>query len=269
MDNSWLGLAGGVAAVTGGGGGIGRAIALELAAARCRVAVVDRDGDAANAVAAEISAGGGEAFGFGCDVGDPAAVAAMAQAVETSLGPCTALVNNAGVLRPGPLDSLDPADWNAVLAVNLTGYLTCAQAFGRGMRQRGGGAIVNVASIAASHPQAFSGAYSPSKAAVAMLTRQIAFEWGPAGVRCNAVSPGMIRTPLSESFYRAPGIEERRRSVIPARAIGRPEDIATVVAFLCSPKAGYVTGQDLTVDGGFSQTLMSHIPRPGYDHDAA
>ncbi len=269
MNTTWLGLAGGVAAVTGGGGGIGRAIALELAAAGCRVAVIDRDDGAANMVAAEITATGGEAVGLGCDVGDRAAVAAMVRATETAFGPCTVLVNNAGVLRPGHLDTLDPADWSAVLDINLTGYLSCAQAFGHSMRQQGHGSIVNVASIAAAHPQAYSGAYSSAKAAVVMLTRQIAFEWGPFGVRCNAVSPGLIRTPLSESFYRAPGIEERRRAVVPTRAIGRPEDIATVVAFLCSPKAGYVTGQDLTVDGGFSQTLMSHIPRPGYDHDDA
>jgi NAD(P)-dependent dehydrogenase (short-subunit alcohol dehydrogenase family) len=110
-----------------------------------------------------------------------------------------------------------------------------------------------------------SGAYSASKAAVAMLSRQLAFEWGPRGIRSNAVSPGLVRTPLSESFYQAPGVKERREAVVPVRAIGRPLDIANVIVFLASHRAGYITGQDIVVDGGLSQTLMSHVPRPGYE----
>jgi len=124
---------------------------------------------------------------------------------------------------------------------------------------------VHIASIAAGQPQGMSGAYSVSKAGVAMLSRQLAFEWGPRGIRSNAVSPGLIRTPLSESFYRAPGVKERREAVVPLRAIGSPLDVANVVVFLASPRAGYITGQEIIVDGGFSQTLMSHVPRPGYD----
>ena len=124
---------------------------------------------------------------------------------------------------------------------------------------------MHVASIAASEPQAWSGAYSPSKAAVAMLSRQLAFEWGPEGVRSNSVSPGMVRTPLSESFYRVPGILDARAAAVPLRRVGAPADIADVAAFLASPRAAYVTGQDIVVDGGFSQTLMAHVPRPGHE----
>jgi NAD(P)-dependent dehydrogenase (short-subunit alcohol dehydrogenase family) len=133
------------------------------------------------------------------------------------------------------------------------------------MLARGSGVLVHVASIAGSEPQGMSGAYSASKAAVAMLSRQLAFEWGPRGIRSNAVSPGLVRTPLSESFYQAPGVKERREAVVPLRAIARPLDIANVIVFLASSRAGYVTGQDIVVDGGLSQTLMSHVPRPGYE----
>ena len=200
-----------------------------------------------------------------CDVCDGASVSMAAEKALTAFGRCDVLVNNAGVLKPGPLETVSLADWDELLRINLTGYLLCAQAFGRDMLARGAGVLVHVASIAGSEPQGMSGAYSASKAAVAMLSRQLAFEWGPRGIRSNAVSPGLVRTPLSESFYQAPGVKERREAVVPLRAIGRPLDIANVIVFLASSRAGYVTGQDIVVDGGLSQTLMSHVPRPGYE----
>lgn len=254
----WLGIEGDVAVVTGAAGGIGKGIARALAEAGATVFILDRDQAACDAAAAELGHG---AKGLAFDAADRATIEAAAARV----GRCDILVNNAGILRGGPLAETTAEDWELVLRINLTGYLGAAQAFGAGMRARGRGAIVNIASIAASEPQAFSGAYSPSKAAVAMLTRQLAFEWGPEGVRANSVSPGMIRTPLSESFYQVPGILEARSAVVPARRIGAPEDIANVAAFLASPRAAYVTGQDIVVDGGFAQTLMAHVPRPGHE----
>ena len=130
--------------------------------------------------------------------------------------------------------------------------------------QRKSGALVHIASIAASNPQPRSGAYSPSKAAVAMLSRQLALEWGPAGIRSNTVSPGFIRTPMSESFYQAPGIKERREAMLPSRRIGTPQDIADAVLFLASPRASYVNGAELLVDGGLDQVVMELTPRPGF-----
>ena len=154
-----------------------------------------------------------------------------------------------------------------MLDVNLTGYLRCAQAFGAGMLARGSGALVHVGSISGSHQQAFSNAYSASKAGVSMLSRQLAYEWGPRGVRSNVVSPGLVRTPLSESFYADPKTKAARESVVPLRRIGRVEDIADAVLYFASDRAGYVTGQEVIVDGGYAQTLMNHVPRPGYAHD--
>lgn len=260
----WIDLSGKVAVVTGAAAGIGRGIAQELAAAGASVAVLDRD-ERGRVVADEIRTGGGEARFITCDVTSDASVEAAVGAVMAELGPAAILVNNAGTMRAGALDTMALADWDAILALNLTGYFRCARAFGAAMLARGTGAIVHVASISASFPQSFSGAYSVTKAGVAMLSRQLATEWGPRGVRSNVVSPGMIRTPMTETIYGAPGVHEARRNLVPRRRIGRPEDIADAVVFLASDRADYITGEEIVVDGGFTRTIMGVIPRPGFE----
>lgn len=262
--SDWLGLKGRRCVVTGAASGIGRAVATSLVQAGAAVALLDRDLAGCAAVAETLRAAGGPVLAIGCDTSDPARVAAAADETRRSLGACDVLVNNAGMLRAGPLDALSPADWNAVLSVNLTGYLLCAQAFGRDMLQAGRGSIVHVASVAATHPQSFSGAYSASKAGVVALARQLAAEWGPSGVRSNVVSPGLIRTPLSEAFYREPGVEERRAAMVASRRIGTPQDVADVVLFLAGDRAGYVNGAEILVDGGFDCMLLGLVPRPGF-----
>ena len=257
---SRLALQGKTAVITGAGGGIGQALARAFAGQGVRVVLLDRDEERTRPLATEI---GNDAFTLACDLSKADDIAAAAERVEAE-GGADILVNNAGILRPGPLESVAQADWSAMLAVNLTGYLAAAQAFGKGMIARGEGALVHVASIAGSQPQPASGAYSTSKAAILMLSRQLAYEWGAKGVRSNTLSPGLVRTPLSEPFYRDEAVKARREAMVPLRRIATPEDMADVALFLASPRASYVSGQDIVVDGGLSQALMGLVPRPGY-----
>lgn len=264
--HDWLGLTGKICVVTGAGGGIGTAVAINLAGAGGRLALLDRtEGQAAQAASAVMRETGVEALALACDVSDPLSVTAAAAAVHSTLGPTDVLVNNAALLRPGGLADLPLTEWNALLAVNLTGYFLCAQNFGAQMRAKGRGALVHVASISASHPQPLSGAYSVSKAGVQMLSRQLAIEWGAQGVRSNLVSPGMVETPMSRPFYEQPGVRDRRSSVVPSRRIGQPQDMADAVLFLASDRASYVNGEEILVDGGYGRTIMGLIPRPGFD----
>lgn len=263
-----FGLAGRVCVVTGTASGIGRGIAVALAQVGARVALLDRSVEGNQATLDEITGTGGEATAIACDVSSPASVESAAQRSVATLGPCDVLVNNAGMIRPGALESLAFEEWNALLAVNLTGYFLCSQTFGRQMRAKGKGALVHIASIAGSHPTAFSGAYSVAKAGVTMLSQQLAIEWGPYGIRSNAIHPGMILTPLSQSMYDQPGVTERRHQAIPAGRIGRPQDVAEAVLFLASDRASYITGDAVTVDGGFTRMLLSLIPRAGYERPA-
>lgn len=257
---NWLALTGKTVVITGAGGGIGQALAQAFAAQGARAVLLDRDLDRAGPLAEQL---GGGAFALDCDLADPSSVAEAARRVEAE-GGAEVLVKSAAILRPGTLDRVSAADWSAMLAVNLTGYLAAAQAFGRGMIARGRGSLIHVASIAGSQPQPASGACSASKAATVMMSRQLAAEWGPHGVRSNCVSPGLVLTPMSAAFYANPQVKARREAMVPLRRIAAPEDIADVALYLASDRAGYVTGQDIVVDGGLSQVLMGLVPRPGY-----
>ncbi|MFM0724731.1 SDR family NAD(P)-dependent oxidoreductase [Paraburkholderia strydomiana] len=265
----WLGLEGKVCVVSGAAGGIGSAIAHVLGGAGARLALLDRDDDKCRALAQALNANGIEALALACDIGDIDSVRGAVQGVESAYGAADVLVNNAGLLRPGGIEEIALDAWNAMLRVNLTGYMLCSQQFGHGMLKRGAGAIVHVASVAAHHPQTYSGAYSPGKAGVAMLSKQIAAEWGPRGIRSNTVCPGMIRTPLSAAFYEHGDIERRRSAMTASRRIGEPNDIADVVAFLGSARAAYVNGAEFVVDGGLESMLMDLVPRPGFEAAAA
>ncbi len=263
-SSDWLGLSGRVAVITGGGGGIGRATAVSFAKAGARVAILDRDEHGLAKTHGELRALGADAVVAPCDTSDAASVARAAKTVEKSLGPCSILVNTAAILRAGGLDTLSLAEWNTTLAVNLTGYFLCAQAFGVQMRKLDRGSLVHVASVAGSNAQGFSGAYSVSKAGVVMLSRQLASEWGPQGIRSNVVSPGLVVTPMSQAFYDTPGVTERRTAVVPMRRIGAPQDMADAILFLASDRASYVNGDEIVVDGGFTRTIMNLVPRPGH-----
>jgi glucose 1-dehydrogenase len=261
---SWLGLEDKVAVVTGAASGIGAGIALELARNGAHVAVLDLNRDGAEAIAHEIESLGRESIAVEVDTGNEKSVESAAREVFGRWDAIDILVNDAGTRGAGSLSEVSIADWRRVLDVNLTGYLMCSQRFGEPMRERKSGSIIHISSITGSNPQSSSGAYPISKAAVAMLSRTLAVEWGPDGVRSNSVAPGMTRTPFAESIYTTPGVLEVRTGIVPLRRIATPQDMANVCAWLASERSSYVTGQEITVDGGFTQTVMSQIPRPGH-----
>ena len=258
--SDWLGLTGRNAVITGAGGGIGKAVALELAANGVHCNVLDRASELVEKTVAEITSKGGQATGFVCDVTNEAEVTSVASEIKN----CNILVNAAGLVRPGALADLKTSEWEDLLKVNLTGYFLMARSFTPHLVSSGNGAMVHIASISSTNPQGSSGAYSVSKAGVVIMSKQLAFELGSQGVRSNTVSPGLVRTPMTEAYYQVGDVAQRRDAAVPIGRVAKPDDIADVVTFLVSDRARYITGADLIADGGFSQTLMSSVPRPGF-----
>jgi 3-oxoacyl-[acyl-carrier protein] reductase len=242
--------AGKVALVTGGGSGIGAATCRAFAAAGARVAVLDRDAAAAERVAAEITGRNGNAEACGLDVTDREGFARLAAAITESNGGIDILVNGAGVTIRRMIGEMGAEDWDRVLAVNLTGAFNGIQAVLPHMRARGGGAIVNIASIAGQRIS-FGGTanYSASKAGLLGLTRHAAYELAPDHIRVNAVCPGATATAFGGAMPTAEVKAERGRK-IPLGRMCEPEDIADPILFLAGDMARMVTGVALTVDGG-------------------
>ena len=246
--------------VTGAGGGIGRACALRYAAEGATVAVIESNPDTAASVASEVDAMGGHGYAFPIDVSDPDAVHRVGEAMRAD-GTSADVVIHAAIQRmPGHLDSLPVESFDRLLAVGLRGAFLVAQEFGRDMIARGSGSIVFIGSTAAHLPYPNTGAYSACKAAIVMLAKSFALEWANTGVRSFSVSPGMIRTPMTEDLYSQPEILAGRSKMAPLGRIGRPEEIAEMVHFLASTAASYLTGEDVLVDGGFVVSKFMHVP---------
>jgi NAD(P)-dependent dehydrogenase (short-subunit alcohol dehydrogenase family) len=244
-------LDGRVAVVTGAGSGIGLASARAFAAAGARVAVVDVDSDAAEANAAAIVSSGGEARPVACDVTDEASVGRMVAEVVRLWGRLDLAHNNAGISPPtGDTVACTKADWDAVLAVNLTGVWLCMHHEIPAMLDGGGGAIVNTSSGVGL--KAFPGqpAYVASKHGVVGLTKAAALEFATRGVRVNAVCPGTVLTPLVERKLGILYEKDFMREANPMKRFGEPEEIAAAAVWLCSDEASFVTGVALPVDGG-------------------
>jgi gluconate 5-dehydrogenase len=247
-------LDGRVAVVTGGSSGIGRAMAGALARAGASVVVVARGRDALAATTAELQAAGCQAAWVSADLGDRRALAGAAAAAAAPFGPPGILVNAAGLnLRP-PLADLTPGQWDDVMAVNLTAPFLLGQAFGPPMAARGWGRIINIVSQQAMRAFGHSGGYGAAKAGLAGLTRSQSEAWAGRGVCCNALAPGFVATPMTAEVAADPV----RSAALAARTMigrnGQPGDFEGIAVFLASPASGYLTGQLLCVDGGFSAT---------------
>ena len=241
-------LIGKLALVTGGGSGIGAGIAEAMAVAGARVIVADINAANATATASRI---GGDAVGYALDVTDAAAVDAVAARIAAEFGALSILVNNAGIIRRGKVeDARTREDWAATMAVNLHAPYTLATAFLAQLKETKG-SIINIGSVQSFVALPNSAAYTASKGGIRALTKALAIELSPHGVRVNAIGPGLIATPLNERARENPDYMAHFGTRIPMGRIGTPEDIAGPAVFLASDMARYITGITLPVDGGF------------------
>ncbi|MGP3533972.1 SDR family NAD(P)-dependent oxidoreductase [Microbacterium sp. RD1] len=247
--------------ITGAASGIGRATALAAASQGAHLLLVDRDADGLRAAVAEAQAAGGRAYAATADLTDPEACDRAVAEAGRLLGGLDGLVSNAGAIRAAALRDLSVEGFDTQFALNTRPTWLLGRA-AHGMLAVAGGAIVATASMSGSHPTPPLGGYSPSKAALIMLVKQMALEWGPDGIRCNTVSPGPTLTAQTAGAFGVdpdPGqrrARAERAAHIPTRRLGAPEDVAAAILFLLSSAARQITGVDLAVDGGMSLALM-------------
>ena len=252
--------------VTGAASGIGRATCLKLAKDASlrgetgQVAAVDLGpSPALESLLGELRELGAEPLPLYGDMGTTDAPARVVGEAADRFGGLDGLVSNAGINRPGPLVSYPVEDWDRLFAVNTRATFLLAQAAHPTLKATGG-AMAIVGSMSGSNAHAGLGAYAPTKAAVIMLMRVLAQEFGRDGIRVNSVSPGMVRTGMTEAIYADAELAAARDALVPLGRVARPDDIADVIAFLLSPQARYVNGHDLVVDGGITGNLLGRLP---------
>lgn len=242
--------------ITGAASGIGEATALLLAQSPpAELLLVDRDRDGLRNAADAASRAGASVSMMVADLADPAAPALIVEAADARMGGLDAVVSNAGAIHGMAIRDVGAAEFDRLMAINARAALLLGQA-AYPLLKRSRGALIATASVAAEHPTVPTGAYAASKAALVMLVKQMALEWGPDGIRCNCVSPGPTLTAMTAAGYGEEEKRTRRAQDIPLRRIGLPQDLANAIQFLLGPAASFITGVNLVVDGGLSTTLM-------------
>ena len=241
------------ALITGAAHGLGACMAEHAARHGYRVGVLDLNLVEARAVADRI-----EGVALAADVTDPEQVE---KAVERLGETPKLLINNAGILRTGPLLDHAVDDFRQVVQVNLVSVFIVSQIVAGRMKDNGGGAIVNLASINAINPSTLCGAYAAAKAGVVCLTQQMSMEWGEYGIRVNSMAPGFIDAGMSAPFLRNPAIRELRGNAVPLGRLGSADDVAECAMFLASDAAAYISGQNIAIDGGVINSVLMQLPR--------
>lgn len=252
MDKqSQFDLTGKVALITGASRGIGQAIAEAFSAAGAKVVLASRKQAALDAAAETIRGAGGEALAVAAHTGEPEAVQALVKQAVDTFGGVDILVNNAGT-NPhfGPILTSEDSHWDKILDVNLKGYFRMVKACVDPMKARGGGKVINIASVAGLAPQPGMGVYSVSKAGVLMLTQVLAVELAPFNIQVNAIAPGFVKTQFSRVLWETPQLSEMISSHIPQKRIAEPGEIVGAALYLASPASSFTTGSIMVVDGG-------------------
>ncbi len=244
-------LSGKVALITGASRGIGEAIAVAYAQAGAKVVLASRKQADLDAAAERIRAAGGEALSVAAHTGDPAAIAAAVESATFTYGGIDIVVNNAAT-NPhfGPMMTAEESQWDKILDVNVKGYFRVVKACVESMKSRGGGKVINMASVAGLEPEPMMGVYSVSKAAVLMLTKVLAVELAPFNIQVNAIAPGFVKTKFSSVLWQTPEINEALLKLIPQRRMAEPDEIAGLAVYLASPASSFVTGSTFSIDGG-------------------
>jgi NAD(P)-dependent dehydrogenase (short-subunit alcohol dehydrogenase family) len=254
-ENPSFSLEGRRALITGASRGIGAALAMGLARAGANVALAARDLEGLKAIEDAIKTDHHNAFSLALDVRNATAAKTAIEDASKRLGGLDILINNAGVEEVRDSLEVDEVLWDKIVDTNLKGAFFCAQAAARGMAEAGGGAILNICSLTSEVGVPTAAAYGASKSGLLGMTRALAAEWAPRGIRVNGIGPGYFRTALTDVFYRDAKWQEAMLAKIPMRRFGHTDDLVGAAVFLCSDAAAYITGQCLYIDGGYMASI--------------